>query len=222
MTRVVKIEKTGGPEVLKFETIQLGKLAPQEVLIEHKAIGLNFIDTYHRSGLYPLKLPSGIGGEGSGIIKEIGSKVKDFSVGDSIAYAGAPLWSYSAERNYPTKNLIKKPNGINFDVELEKDKGFNFDLPFTHNSFVYLIEGEIKIGDKNHDKVNGSILIILAKGEKLKVKAVTKSKFLLISGKPIGEPIASGGPFVMNTKEEILKAVEDYQSGNFVQKWHLL
>ena len=76
----------------------------------------------------------------------------------------------------------------------------------------------IKIGDKNHDKVKGSTLIILTKGEKLKVKAVTKSKFLLISGKPIGEPIARSGPFVMNTKEEILKAVKDYHSGNFVQK----
>jgi len=107
---------------------------------------------------------------------------------------------------------------IYFDVELEKDKIFNFDLSSTHNSFVYLIEGEIKIGDKNHDKVNGSTLIILTKGEKFKVKGITKSKFLLISGKPIGEPIARGGPFVMNTKEEILKALEDYQSGNFVQK----
>ena len=116
MTRVVKIEKTGGPEVLKFETIKLGKPSPEEVLIEHKAIGLNFIDTYHRSGLYPLELPSGIGGEGSGIIKEIGSKVKDFSVGDSIAYAGAPLGSYSSERNYPIKNLVKIPNEISFDV----------------------------------------------------------------------------------------------------------
>ena len=76
----------------------------------------------------------------------------------------------------------------------------------------------IKIGDKNHDKANGSTLIILTRGKKLKVKGVTKSKFLLISGKPIGEPIARGGPFVMNTKEEILKAVEDYNSGNFVQK----
>ena len=64
MTRVVKIEKTGGPEVLKFETVKLDKPDPEEVLIEHKAIGLNFIDTYHRSGLYPLELPSGIGGEG--------------------------------------------------------------------------------------------------------------------------------------------------------------
>jgi len=116
MTRVVKIEKTGGPEVLKFETIELDKPAPEEVLIEHKAIGLNFIDTYHRSGLYPLELPSGIGGEASGVIKQIGSKVKDFSVGDNVAYAGTPLGSYSSERNYPTKNLVKIPSGVNFDV----------------------------------------------------------------------------------------------------------
>jgi len=116
MTRVVKIEKTGGPEVLKFETIELDKPSSEEVLIEHKAIGLNFIDTYHRSGLYPLKLPSGIGGEGSGIIKEIGSKVKDFSVGERVAYSGVPLGSYSSERNYFTKNLVKIPDGVNFDV----------------------------------------------------------------------------------------------------------
>ena len=116
----------------------------------------------------------------------------------------------------PVKGHNVKP--VYFDVELEKDKIFNFDLSSTHNSFVYLIEGEIKIGDKNHDKVNGSTLIILTNGEKLKVKGVTKSKFLLISGKPIGEPIARGGPFVMNTKQEILQAVEDYNKGNFVQK----
>jgi len=116
MTRIVKIEKTGGPEVLKFETISLEKPGPDEVLIEHRAIGLNFIDTYHRSGLYPLELPSGIGGEASGVIKAIGSKVKDFSIGDKIAYAGTPLGSYSTERNYPTKNLVKLPDGINFDV----------------------------------------------------------------------------------------------------------
>ena len=116
MTRVVKIEKTGGPEVLKFETIEIGAPGPEEVLIEHKAIGLNFIDTYHRSGSYPLDLPSGIGGEASGIIKKIGSKVKDFSVGDSVAYAGVPLGSYSSERIYSIKNLIKIPDGINFDI----------------------------------------------------------------------------------------------------------
>jgi len=116
MTRVVKIEKIGGPEVLKFETIELGKPGPEEVLIEHKAIGLNFIDIYHRSGLYPVPLPSGIGAEGSGVIKKIGSKVKNFSVNDHIAYAGAPLGSYSSERIYPTKNLVKIPNYINFEI----------------------------------------------------------------------------------------------------------
>ena len=116
MTRIVKIEKTGGPEVLKLETINLGKPSPDEVTIEHKAIGLNFIDTYHRSGLYPVELPSGIGAEGAGIIKEIGSKVKDFSVGDNVAYAGAPLGSYSTERNYPIKNLVKVPREINLDI----------------------------------------------------------------------------------------------------------
>ena len=116
MTRVVIIEKTGGPEVLKFETITLGDPGAEEVLIEHKAIGLNFIDTYHRSGLYPVDLPSRIGAEGAGIIKEIGSKVKNFSVGDRVGYAGIPLGAYSSERNYPIKNLVKIPEGVDFDT----------------------------------------------------------------------------------------------------------
>ena len=116
MTRIIKIEKTGGPEVLKLETINLEKPAPEEVTIEHKAIGLNFIDTYHRSGLYPIELPSSIGLEGAGVIKEIGSKVKNFSIGESVAYAGAPLGAYSTERNYPEKNLVKVPSEINLEV----------------------------------------------------------------------------------------------------------
>ena len=116
MTKIVRFEKNGGPEVLKIETINLNDPGPEEVQIDQKAIGLNFIDTYHRSGLYPVELPSGIGAEGSGIIKKIGSKVKGFSIGDHIAYAGAPLGAYSSERNYPTKNLVKLPDGIIFDL----------------------------------------------------------------------------------------------------------
>ena len=115
----------------------------------------------------------------------------------------------------PVKGHNVKP--IYFDVELKKNKKFNFILPSSHNSFIYLINGEIKIGDKTHDKVSGATLIILANGEKLNIKSNTNSKFLLISGEPIGEPIARGGPFVMNTKAEILQAVEDYQNGNFVK-----
>ena len=116
MTRVVEIEKTGEAEVLQIKTVKLEKPSPEEVLIEHKAIGLNYIDTYHRSGLYPLQLPSGIGAEASGIIKAIGSQVKDFTIGDRVCYAGAPLGSYSSERNYPTKNLVKIPKEIDFDI----------------------------------------------------------------------------------------------------------
>ena len=106
---------------------------------------------------------------------------------------------------------------VYFDIELKKGKEFTYEIPSSHNSFIYLIEGEIKIGDKTHDKVTDSTLILLTKGEKLKVSALSNAKFLLISGKPIGEQIARGGPFVMNTKQEILKAVEDYHNGTFVK-----
>ena len=116
MTRVVKIEKTGGPEVLKIEHVTIGSPGPNDVLIETKAIGLNYIDTYHRSGSYPLPLPSGIGVEASGIIKKIGSKVKSLSVGDSVAYGGLPIGAYADERIYPADKLVKLPEGINLEV----------------------------------------------------------------------------------------------------------
>ncbi len=114
--KAVQISKTGGPEVLEIKEITLNKPGADEVTIEHKAIGLNYIDTYHRSGLYPLKLPSGIGIEAAGIIKEIGSDVKEFSVGDKISYSGAPLGAYSTHRNYPTKNLVKVPDNIDLEI----------------------------------------------------------------------------------------------------------
>ena len=95
----IKVTNTGGPEVLKLEDITLEKPGADEVQIEHVSIGLNYIDTYHRSGLYPLQLPTGIGMEAAGIIKEVGSNVSNFSVGDKIAYAAAPLGAYSTHRN---------------------------------------------------------------------------------------------------------------------------
>ena len=115
----------------------------------------------------------------------------------------------------PVKGHNVEP--VYFDVELNKDKEFNFKLPPTHNTFIYLINGEIEIGTKNHDQVQDSTLILLEKGEHLNVRANLKSKFLLISGKPINEEIARGGPFVMNTKSEILQAVQDYHNGTFVK-----
>ena len=115
----------------------------------------------------------------------------------------------------PVKGHNVEP--IYFDVELNEGKKFDFKIPSTHNSFIYLINGEIEIGEKKHTKVKDSTLVLLSRGENLKVSAIINAKFLVISGKPINEEIARGGPFVMNTKSEILQAVQDYHSGNFVK-----
>ncbi len=114
--KAVKIRKNGGPEVLNLEEINLRKPLKDEVLIEHVAIGLNYIDTYHRSGLYPLMLPTGLGMEAAGIIKEVAPNVTDFSVGDKVAYAAVPLGAYSTHRIYKTKNLVKIPDGIDLNI----------------------------------------------------------------------------------------------------------
>ena len=116
MTRVIKIEKNGGPEVLEIKNVDIRDPRPGHVLIEHKAIGLNYIDTYHRAGSYPLPLPTGIGLEGAGIIKKIGPKVKGLSVGDLVAYAGVPLGAYAEERVYPAEKLVKVPDGISPEI----------------------------------------------------------------------------------------------------------
>ena len=114
--KAVELDKTGGPEVIKLKDITLDKPGTDEVTIEQKAIGLNYIDTYHRSGLYPLKLPSGLGLEGSGVITEVGSNVRNFKAGDKVAYAAIPLGSYSTHRNFPASKIVKIPNGV--DLEL--------------------------------------------------------------------------------------------------------
>ncbi len=112
----VIISKAGGPEVLEYKELKLEEPKADEVTIKNHAIGLNYIDTYHRSGLYPLTLPSPIGLEGAGEITKVGSDVKDFKVGDKVAYCAAPLGAYSAHRNYPTKNLVKVPDSVDLET----------------------------------------------------------------------------------------------------------
>lgn len=96
--------------------LSLKKLAPNEVLIKNKAIGLNYIDIYHRSGTYPLPLPNGIGLEAAGVIEEIGSGVKEFKVGDRVAHAAAPPGSYSEKQVYPQEKLVKIPDYISDEI----------------------------------------------------------------------------------------------------------
>ena len=106
---------------------------------------------------------------------------------------------------------------IYFHIVLNENKEFKCEVPVGHNSFIYLLKGELKIGEKEHNKTNDSNLILLERGNKLIVKANKKTEFLFIAGKPIGEPIARGGPFVMNTKAEILEAIQDYNNGTFAK-----
>jgi len=115
MTKAVKFHKTGGPEVLSFEDVLVGKPGRGEARIRHTAIGLNFIDTYHRSGLYPLPLPSGIGLEGAGVVEAVGAGVSHVKPGDRVAYAGGPPGAYSEERIMPAEKLVKIPRGVSDD-----------------------------------------------------------------------------------------------------------
>ena len=123
--KAVTISKNGGPEVLEIKDIKLEDPKSGEVLIKNEAIGLNYIDTYHRSGLYPVELPSNIGIEGAGIIEKIGPDVKDFNIGDKVAYASMPIGSYATHRIFPTKKLVKVPNEIELEnVVTLMTKGF--------------------------------------------------------------------------------------------------
>jgi len=115
MMKAVIISKVGGPEVLELKDIKLEDPKFNEVLIKNKAIGLNYIDTYHRSGLYPVELPSSIGIEGAGLIEKIGPDVKNFKVGDKVAYASMPIGSYSTHRIFSTNKLVKVPEGIELE-----------------------------------------------------------------------------------------------------------
>ncbi len=116
MPKAIIIEKHGGPEVLKLQDVKVGSPGPNEIKVTNHAIGLNYIDTYHRSGLYPLKLPSGIGLEASGKIDEVGANVKEFNKGDNVAYASVPLGAYSQQRIIPSNIAVKLPDSISHEL----------------------------------------------------------------------------------------------------------
>lgn len=111
-TNAIHFRKFGGPDVLEYVAVVLPEPAAGEVRIRHTAIGLNFIDTYHRTGLYPLDLPSGLGSEAAGIVEAVGDGVTEFKAGDRVVYAGGPAGAYAVQRNYPAARLVPIPAGI--------------------------------------------------------------------------------------------------------------
>ena len=114
--KTIKIEKFGGPEVLEIQNIEISKPKSNEVLIKNLSIGINFIDTYNRTGLYPVPLPSGIGLEACGIIEEVGDDVKLFKVGDRVSRASAPIGAYSEKQIVPENKLVLVPDGVSNEV----------------------------------------------------------------------------------------------------------
>ncbi|MDR3416023.1 MAG: quinone oxidoreductase [Nevskia sp.] len=112
MNLSIRIETTGGPEVMQLVETPLPAPGPGEIQLRHEAIGLNFIDVYHRSGLYRVPLPGGLGSEGAGVVTALGPGVAGFAVGDRIAYAGGPLGAYSERRNLPARHAVKLPPEI--------------------------------------------------------------------------------------------------------------
>jgi NADPH2:quinone reductase len=115
MAHAIRFNKTGGPEVLQWEEVSVPQPGSGEALIRHKAIGLNYIDTYHRTGLYPMPLPSGLGLEGAGVVEAVGPGVTEFKPGDRVAYANGPIGAYSELKIHPAERLVKIPEGISFE-----------------------------------------------------------------------------------------------------------
>ncbi|MGE5793214.1 MAG: quinone oxidoreductase family protein [Bacteroidota bacterium] len=116
MPKAVRFQKTGGPEVLVWEDVEVGDPGPGQIRIRHHAVGLNYLDTYHRSGLYPLPLPSGCGTEGAGVVEAVGAGVTDLKVGDRVAYAGGAPGAYAEARLFPADRAVKIPDGISFET----------------------------------------------------------------------------------------------------------
>ncbi|WP_412477894.1 quinone oxidoreductase family protein [Azonexus sp. IMCC34839] len=116
MPNAIRFHQPGGPEVLRWENVELPAPAAGEARVRHHAVGLNYIDTYHRTGLYPLPLPSGIGLEGAGVVEAVGEGVSEVAVGDRVAYAGGPVGAYAEARNIPAHRLLKLPDAISFET----------------------------------------------------------------------------------------------------------
>lgn len=112
MSGAIRIERHGGPEVLQWVEGGASAPGPGEALVRQTAVGLNFIDTYHRSGLYPVKLPSGLGSEAAGVVEALGPGVEDLAIGDRVAYAGGPPGAYAQARVMPAARLVKLPRGL--------------------------------------------------------------------------------------------------------------
>ncbi len=116
MPKAIRIDRTGGPEVMEYVDVEVGAPGPGEAQVRQHAIGINFIDVYFRTGLYPQPLPAGLGMEGAGVVEAVGEGVTEVQVGDRVAYAGRPNGAYASVRNMPSNILLRLPESISFET----------------------------------------------------------------------------------------------------------
>ena len=116
MPHAIQIKTFGGPEVMEYVDLPVGDPPPGQVRIRHRACGVNFLDTYHRTGLYPNALPLVLGSEGAGVVVALGEGVTHLAVGERVAYAGGPPGAYSEERVLPAQLVVRLPDSIDFDT----------------------------------------------------------------------------------------------------------
>ncbi len=185
MSKAIRIHKTGGAEVLRWEDVNVGQPGPGEIKLRQTAVGLNFIDIYHRTGLYPLpNLPAVLGLEGAGVITEIGTGVSDFKVGDRVAYASPPAGAYAEERLIPAQRVVKLPDSIS-DIQAAG-------MMLQGMTARYLLHGcfQVKAGDTIliHAAAGGVGLIVCQWAKHLGAKVIgtvgstTKAELALAHG----------------------------------------
>ena len=207
MVKAIRFHKVGGPEVLSWDDIDLPPLGQEDIRVRHTVVGLNFIDTYHRSGLYPLPLPSGIGMEGAGVVTAVGPGVTSISVGDRVAYASPPPGSYAEERNINANAVVKIPDNVSDKVAAA--------LMLKGLTAQYLIRQIHKVGPSDtiliHAAAGGVGLIVCQWAKKLGATVIgtvgNDEKAALASDNGCDYPI-------IYTKENFVDKVLEITSGN--------
>ena len=207
--KAIRFECHGGPEVLRYVDIDVPPPGPGEVRLTQRAVGLNYVDTYHRSGLYPMPLPSGLGSEGTGIVEELGPGVKGLKPGDRVAYGTGPLGAYAQVRNFPANRLVKLPKDISDETAAA--------MMLKGMTVRYLLRASYRVKRDEtillHAAAGGVGIILSQWASALGVKVIGT----VGSDEKAAIALAHGCSFVINSsREDVAKRVRELTEGEGV------
>ena len=197
--KAIRIAETGGPEVIRVEDVARPRAGPGEILIRHAAVGVNFIDTYHRTGLYPIPLPSGLGLEAAGVVEEIGAGVERFKVGDNAGYCSGPIGAYAEMAVAPAARAVNLPSGIEASVAAASMlKGMTaryllkrtFPLAKGHVAVVHAAAGGVgQIAVQWGKHIGATIIAVVGSPEKAKLARELGADHVVLSGEDIARRV---------------------------------